>query len=166
MSGYHCISPGLECQGFRVELQRSLYTLPITGQLHWVKVLYSLFKCFFPTWSLAARTIPSHTEIRSSMIPIFYLLQFCSWSFTMTTSPLPKGVVWPLCFTRCCSLNPRKYSVVHLVYKACLHLCRYVALLHRSNSLRWCSSSSGSWFHRRNSSELGVSAGNCMTSLT
>ena len=68
---------------------------------------------------------------------------------------------------RCRSLNPRKYSVVHLVHKACLHLRRYLGLLYRSNSFWGCGSSSGSWFDRRNGSELlRVSMGNCMSSTT
>ena len=46
-----------------------------------------------------------------------------------------------------------KYSVVHLVHKACLHLRRYLALLRWWNSLTWGGSSFGSWFDRRNSHE-------------
>ena len=108
----------------------------------------------------------SRPEIRSSTIPIFHLLRFRSSSLMMTTSPLAKGVVWFMYFIRCRSLNPCKYSVVHLVHKVCLHLRRYLTLLHRSNSLRWCGSSSGSWFDLRNSSELAVSTDNCMSSST
>ena len=146
-----------ECWGFGVELRRSLYILPIAWQLQLVKVFYRRFECSFPRSKFGSSSRP---EIRSSTIQIFHLLRFRSSSMMMITSPLAKGVVWFMCFIRCRSLNPCKYSVVHLVHKVCFRLRRYLALQRRSNSLRWCGSSSASWFDRRNESELAVSTDN------
>ena len=98
----------------------------------------------FPGRSFAARTTPSRPEISSSTIYVFHLLRFRSSSLMMTTSPLARALVWPLCFIRCCSVNPRNYSLVHLDHKACLHFCRYFARLCRSTPPKWCGSSSSS----------------------
>ena len=117
-----------------------------------------------PARSIAARIIPSRPEISSSTIPIFHLLRFRSLSLMMATSPLARTMICPLCFIRCRSLSSCNYSVVHLDHKACLHFSRYFARQRRSTSSKWCGSSSGSWFDRRNNNELGVSTGSCMSS--
>ena len=117
-----------------------------------------------PAQSCATQIIPSHPEISSSTIPIFHLLRFCSSSLMMATSPLARTMICPLCFIQCRSLSPHKYLVVHLDHKACLHFSRYFARQRRSTSSKWCGSSSGSWFDRRNNDELGVSIGSCMSS--
>ena len=117
-----------------------------------------------PAQSCTTRIIPSHPEISSSTIPIFHLLRFCSSSLMMATSPLARTMICPLCFIQCRSLSPHKYLVVHLDHKACLHFSRYFARLCRSTSSKWCGSSSGSWFDRRNNNELGISTSSCMSS--
>ena len=112
-SGYRCIPPGPECRGFGVELRRSLYILPIAGKLQWVKVLYCLFECSFPRskFGSANDSVSSRNQVLHESFN--HRIPFIAIAFLVLDDDhlhLAKGVVWPLCFIRCRSLKPRKYS--------------------------------------------------------
>ena len=74
----------------------------------------------------------------------------------ITTSPLARVTLLPLCFKLCCSRKPLRYSDDHLPHSTSLHFFRYHALMIRSWFSNWWFCVSGNRFVRPNCNRFYV----------